>query len=112
MLDFTHLLKGGLYQIMWRFLFLLALVGLSFGLAEFSLCGSYVSWCLKPLLSNAFWYSGLALSNSTSEHEMVESRESLVDREGNLFQDCWWVVGLLMDIEGRVIGFSKGGELF
>ena len=69
----TPALNGGLNQTTFLFFnfltnFLIFLLSLSF-----SFSSSYISVCLCPLLSSAFWYSGAAFLNSSAELEMLES---------------------------------------
>ena len=63
----TFLLNGGLYQIIFRFF----RVGCC--LAGVGLGSVYDSSCLYPLAARASWYSGLALSNSAFDDEILES---------------------------------------
>ena len=63
----TVWLKGGLYHKMFLLLFLLLL-------SVEVVWVVYLSWCLWPLFLRAVWYSGAALLNVASSHEISERR--------------------------------------
>ena len=84
----TCMSKGGLYQMMFRFLFRFCYFLLFTG-------GLYFSSCLNPLLFNACWYMGIASLNIVSSEESNDSL-LLIPSGTALNIDGGWLLLVLM----------------